>query len=129
MIELKDCKPVNICIAGGNITIHPDRSISISPDAKLSVMAESFFKYLQDRMRFDSPWISVKDRFPEKDQKVLGFLKSCKYDDLGGWCTVMYLDYMWTVYDICKDDYFEITHQDRVICWMPLPPPPEAKDE
>ncbi len=75
-----------------------------------------------------SPWISVKERLPDKGQRVLvGFLYYYKYDDReaesrkhidvftyenGIWTTDSDISYLGK--SVEKDDI-------KVICWMPIP--------
>lgn len=75
-----------------------------------------------------SPWISIKERLPDKGQRVLvGFLYYYKYDDReaesrkhidvftyenGIWTTDSDISYLGK--SVEKDDI-------KVICWMPIP--------
>lgn len=64
-------------------------------------------------------WISVKDRLPENDQKVLCFNYIGEYKVLR-W---NYIDWMWNIGNQRLDENY-------VLYWMPLPEPPaEVKDE
>jgi len=76
--------------------------------------------------RIDAPlatggWISVKDRLPELDEKVLVLCGDIcfggRVDDADGW--------LWGVAniigDIEADDDYEVTH------WQPLPTPPKKE--
>ena len=61
-------------------------------------------------------WISVKDRLPENDQKVLCFNYNGEYKVLR-W---NYIDWMW-------NSGIEWLKEDYVLYWMPLPQPPKGE--
>lgn len=64
-------------------------------------------------------WISVKDRLPEEDSRVLAFVEN----------GIMIANYLegWFYYienedgDMCPSDDIEVSY------WMPLPEPPESE--
>lgn len=61
-------------------------------------------------------WISVKDRLPENDQRVLCFNYNGEYKVLR-W---NYIDWMW-------NSGIEWLKEDYVLYWMPLPQPPKGE--
>ena len=61
-------------------------------------------------------WISVKDRLPVNDQKVLCFNYNGEYKVLR-W---NYIDWMW-------NSGIEWRKEDYVLYWMPLPQPPKGE--
>ena len=61
-------------------------------------------------------WISVKDRLPENDQRVLCFNYNGEYKVLR-W---NYIDWMW-------NSGIEWLKEDYVLYWMPLPEPPKGE--
>ena len=75
-----------------------------------------------------SPWISVKERLPEKIQRVLvGFLcdswKCDKYSEYIKCTDVFTYEDGWWIDD--SDNFYrgkEVTEDDiKVICWQPIP--------
>lgn len=66
-------------------------------------------------------WISVKDRLPEEDSRVLAFVEN----------GIMIANYLegWFYYienedgDMCPSDDIEVSY------WMPLPEPPEVEND
>jgi hypothetical protein len=61
-------------------------------------------------------WISVKDRLPENDQRVLCFNYNGEYKVLR-W---NYIDWMW-------NSGIEWLKENYVLYWMPLPPAPKGE--
>ena len=61
-------------------------------------------------------WVSVKDRLPENDQRVLCFNYNGEYRVLR-W---NYIDWMW-------NSGIEWLKEDYVLYWMPLPQPPKGE--
>lgn len=61
-------------------------------------------------------WISVKDRLPENNQKVLCFNCNGEHEVLR-W---NYIDWMW-------NSGIERHQEDYVLYWMPLPQPPKGE--
>ena len=67
-------------------------------------------------------WISVKDRLPEDDGVVLAF-------GVGG-IVIAYCfgDGNWAIYRLDKDGRYLTSCPTTIYYWMPLPEPPEEKN-
>lgn len=73
-------------------------------------------KEIELARRHARQWISVEDRLPENDQKVLCFNYNGEYKVLR-W---NYIDWMW-------NSGIEWHKEDYVLYWMPLPQPPKGE--
>lgn len=60
-------------------------------------------------------WISVKDRLPKENDRVLTYSPNMASSDIGG----ISIQWGWC----CKTKVNDITH------WMPLPEPPKEVEE
>lgn len=98
-----------------------------SRDAVLDVTERTFIAGAEWQSK-QSPWISVKERLPEKIQRVLvGFLcdlwKCDKYSEYIKCTDVFTYEDGWWIDD--SDNFYrgkEVTEDDiKVICWQPIP--------
>lgn len=108
--------------------IHQDHKHYVTSSVTIQKYDVHLFKAGAEWQSKKSPWISVKERLPDKGQRVLvGFLyyykyydreaESRKYIDVftyenGIWTTDSNISYLGK--SVEKDDI-------KVICWMPIP--------
>ena len=69
-------------------------------------------------------WISVKDRLPDRDCKVLGFI--CLPSG-GRWVDLLFYSGMRNVFILWANTGITYNHNE-VTHWMPLPEPPEEAE-
>lgn len=95
----------------GNLP-HWDNPLQLSCDEQVERIAD----HLLANGVTVQEWISVKDRLPENDQRVLCFNYNGEYKVLR-W---NYIDWMW-------NSGIEWLKEDYVLFWMPLPQPPKGE--
>ena len=74
-----------------------------------------------------SEWISVKDRLPEDDRQVLAVkqLKSGLREICLARCILEFTHFDATTKSMVIAPYWITGGNNNIICWMPLPEPPE----
>ena len=73
-----------------------------------------------------SEWISVKDRLPENEKEVLCWYEYFRYGNYNRMFQTFGIGY-------CINGHWggevSIGTKSRVLCWMPLPEPPEEEQK
>ena len=74
-----------------------------------------------------SKWISILDRLPEKEVRVLVYVESKDFIDIDSYVEIYECPVSFSTQSICIGEGWESGLDGEITHWMPLPTPPKEE--